>query len=134
MANLLNARILAFLNLIDTDLGANATIKVYTGSMPATLDITATGTLLGTLTMDATNAFGAAVDAAPNATMTANTIVEDSSADATGTPAYARLATSGGTDIVQLTAGVGSGEVDFLTSFTSGQPIQMSSLVISMNE
>ena len=133
MAHLLNARILAFLDLINTDCGTAATCKVYTGTEPATIDITATGTLLGTLTL-ANPAFGSAADAAPGGTLTAGVIADDASADSSGDPGYARIAHSDTTDILQVSAGVGSGELDFLTTITAGQPMQVSSLVISMAE
>lgn len=135
MASLTNAAVLAVLDQIDTDLGANALIRVYDGTVPTNADTALSGnTLLAELTMDATNAFGAATDAAPGGTMTANAITDDSSADATGTPTFARLLTSGASVVAQVTAGVGSGELDFTTSITSGQPVQISSLVITMAE
>jgi len=135
MAFISNARAISILDGIDTALGTNAVISVYDGTPPVTLDTALSGnTLLAELTMDATNAFGAATDANPGATMTANAIANDASANATGTPTFARLATSGATDVLQVTAGVGSGELNFLTSITATQPVAISSLTLTMAE
>lgn len=130
-----NAKVLAILDQIDTDLGASAKINIYDGTAPINLDTALSGnTLLATLTMDATNAFGAAVDTTPGGSLTANTITDDSAADATGTPTFARLTTSGDVAVAQVSAAVGSGELNFLTSITSGQPVQITSLVITLAE
>ena len=70
------------------DTGGAGTIKLYTATIPTNAD-TALGaqTLLATLTFNAT-AFGAA----SSGVATANAIVSDTSADATGTVTWARIA------------------------------------------
>lgn len=110
----------------------SGTIKVYTGSMPATPE-TAVGaqTLLGTLTLNST-AFGSASSATPSVA-TANSITQDSSADATGTAAWARIASSGGTAIMDVDVGTSSTTIVLnTTSIVSGGPISISSFTLSL--
>jgi len=66
--------------------GGNARINIYTGTQPASANDAATGTLLGTLT-PSSDVFGNA----SNGTITANSISSDTSADASGTPGWARV-------------------------------------------
>jgi hypothetical protein len=95
-----NARLAA----IATAAGSGGTLKIYTGTSPG-VSVTATGTLLSTLT--------AVVFGTPSAGAVAITATADPSNAASGTPGYARLATSGGTAIADFTAAVGSGEINF---------------------
>lgn len=107
----------------------SGTIKIYTGTIPTNAD-TAVGaqTLLATLTFGAT-AFGAA----SNGVATANTITGDSSIDATGTAAWARVATSGGTTIMDLTVGTSGEDINFNTvSFVSGASCDITSMTVTM--
>ena len=91
----------AIVDLVDAGTASpNAgTIKVYTGAQPADPDTAPSGTLLGTLTYTgsaAGTAFGNAADATPGAIATANAITSDTSADATGTAGWFRVADSDG--------------------------------------
>lgn len=87
-----NASCGAIVGLIDAG-PAGGTIKVYTGSQPATPDTAPSGTLLATFTMDATAAFGAPVNgtAAPDVTPVLST-----TGAAAGTPGWFRVADSTG--------------------------------------
>jgi hypothetical protein len=127
-------RLTAVKNAIDA--GTAAIIEIYDGTIPTDAD-TAVGaqTKLGTLTMTAT-AFGSVSDAAPGATMTAATITGDSSADATGTAAWARIKTqSGGTTLMDVNVGTSGCAINFNTvSFVSGSTIDITSLVITDSE
>jgi hypothetical protein len=107
-----------------------ATLKFYTGTMPATPE-TAIGAqvLLGTLTCSD-----------PSATTTAGVITfaaitQDSSADASGTAAWARLADSAGVAVMDFdvtnTAGTGAIKIN-TTTIVSGGPIAMDSFTITM--
>lgn len=108
------------MSLIDlSDAAANAmldalpsmnsgTLKIRTGSAPG-IGNSATGTLLATLTLNAT-AFGAASSRA----RTANSI-SDVVAAASGTAGYGRVETSGGTAVFEIAAG-GSWIVTFSSS------------------
>ena len=93
--------------LLDTGTGAIINIYDATGTVP--VDCTAdnnTNVLLGTLLCTTPNTFtGAAADAAPNATLTADTITSDSDADAGGTATYFRAYA---TTVTQDDAGKGS--------------------------
>lgn len=89
-------------------------VEIRTGAQPDTVATAATGTLLGTLTLNAT-AFGAATTASPSVA-TANAITGDSSADATGTAGWFRAyrsAANGSTAIIDgsITASGGGGDM-----------------------
>lgn len=114
------------------DAGATgATIDFYTTPMPAT---TATGitsqTKLGTCVCSTTSA--------PNAsagTLTLNTITSDSSADASGTAAWARIKDSSGNAVMDcdITVTGGGGAIQMVsTTITAGGPIAFTSFTITM--
>lgn len=117
------------------DAGASgAVLRVYNGTMPVNLDTALSGnTLLAQLTMS-TTAFNAPTDANPGATMSAAAITDDSSADASGTPTFCRILDSNLNPVMQLTAAVGSGEVNFGAAIVAGQPVQITSLTVNMPE
>lgn len=113
----------AVVDRIDT--GGAGTIKIYTGTIPTDAD-TAIGAqvLLGTLTFSAT-AFGNAA----NGVATANAITSDTSADATGTAAWARIANGAGTTQMDVTVGTSGEDINFNTvSFVTGATIAITSL------
>jgi len=117
----------ALVDRIDT--GGAGTIKIYTGTIPTDAD-TALGaqTLLATLTFSAT-AFGNA----SNGTATASAITSDSSADATGTAAWARIANGSGTTQFDCTVGTSGEDINFNTvSFVTGAVIAISSMTVTM--
>lgn len=115
---------------IDAGSGAG-TIKVYTSPM-ATLpsDAISTQTLLGTLT------FSDPSGASPTGgVFTASAITQDSSADATGTAAWARIQDSTGTVVmdVDITATGGGGSMQMnTTSVVIGGPISISALTVTL--
>ena len=107
------------------DAGGAGTIKIYTGTIPTDAD-TAVGaqTLLATLTFSAT-AFGAA----SNGVATAAAITSDTSADATGTAAWARIASGAGTTQMDVTVGTSGDDINFNTvSFVSGATVAITAL------
>lgn len=113
----------AVVDRIDT--GGAGTIKIYTGTIPTDAD-TAVGaqTLLATLTFSAT-AFGAA----SNGVATAAAITSDTSADATGTAAWARIANGAGTTQMDVTVGTSGEDINFNTvSFVSGATVAITAL------
>lgn len=114
----------AVVDLIDAGAGAG-TIKIYTATIPTNAN-TALGaqTLLATLTFS-DPAFGAAA----NGVATASAITSDSSADATGTAAWARIADSNGNTVMDVTVGTSGDDINFNTvSFVAGAVISISSL------
>lgn len=118
------------------DSGGAGTIKIYTGTIPTDAD-TAIGaqTKLATLTFSATS-FGAATDANPGGLITANAITSDTSADATGTAAWARILTQGGgTTICDVSVGTATSTIIFNTvAFTSGSTIAITSFTFTHPE
>lgn len=114
------------LTTLNTGIGASAKILVYDGTQPAAGAAPSGNTLLCELTGDAT-AFGVVASRA----LTANAITQDASADASGTPTWARITTSGDAYAVDVDAAVGSGTLNFASAITEGQPVSITSLVIN---
>lgn len=123
-----NATLDAIAARIDAGSGAG-TLKVYTGTIPTNAN-TAIGSqvLLGTLTFS-----DPCAPAASGGVLTFDAITQDSSADATGTIGWARIADSDGTTILDVSAGTGSGVVlQFNTlAVTAGGPIACSAFTIT---
>lgn len=111
------------------DAGGAGTIEIRTGSQPADADDAATGTLLGTLTFNSP-----AFAASSGGTAAANSIEQDSSADATGEAGWFRAKSGAGTTIFDgnITASGGGGELELnTTSIVTGGPIQITSMTFS---
>lgn len=114
----------AVVDRIDAGAGAG-TIKIYDGTIPTNAD-TALGAqvLLATLTFS-DPAFGAA----SNGVATASAITDDSSADATSTATWARIADSTGTTVMDVTVGTSGDDINFNTvSFVTGATVSITSL------
>ncbi len=111
--------------------GSRATIKVYTGSMPATPETNVTSqTLLGTLTCNYPMA------SESSGLLTWGTITQDSAADATGTATWARMATGGGVACVDLdvtATGAGGALQMNTTSIVAGGPISITALTLTFS-
>lgn len=115
---------------IVTALGNAALIRLYSGTKPAGPG-TAIGvqTLLGTLTCASPPA-----GSTSNGVITFSAIVGDSAADASNTVTWARFLTSGGTAVMDVTVGTGSG-FDLIannTTVTAGNPLNMTSLTLTV--
>lgn len=125
-----NSMLTPIRDAIDAGSGAG-TIKIYTSPM-ATLpsDAISTQTLLGTLT------FSDPSGATPTGgVFTASAITQDSSADATGTAAWARIADSAGATVmdVDITATGGGGAMQMnTTSVVIGGPLLISALTVTL--
>jgi len=122
---------------VDAGTGAG-TLRIYAGSVPADADasLASANTLLAQLTMS-DPAFGAAADATPGATATANAITDDSSADATGTATFFRILDSDLLVICQgaVTATGGGGELELnTTAIVAGAAVAITSLTVTMPE
>ncbi|GAA0766825.1 hypothetical protein [Brevundimonas olei] len=104
----------ALLNALNSAIGANAKIEIYTAENVKLAGLTG-GPTFGTVS---------------GRNLTANTITRDNEADATGTASYVTVATSDGAEIVRLT--VGSDVTMPTTSITAGQPVEFASLTISI--
>jgi threonine dehydrogenase-like Zn-dependent dehydrogenase len=115
----------AAINAIAATLNGGS-VRIYSGTAPANADAALSGnTLLAQATLNAT-AFGAA----SSGVVTANSITADSSADATGTPTFFRLLTSGGTVVYQGTAGASGQELN-LADLSSGQILAGGSVTVT---
>lgn len=113
------------LDAITTAAGTSATLKFYDGTRPATGG--AATNLLATLTCGA----GAFAAAAASGVLTANAITS-ANASATGTATWARLASSGGTFVADMNVGTSGSDINMTSvSFVSGQPVTVSSFVIT---
>jgi hypothetical protein len=118
------------MDAITTDVSTSGLLKIYdnTGGVPADVGV-AIGTqkLLAQLALSPT--FAAA---ASGGVLTANSITPDSSADDTGTAAFFRLTTSGGTAIVQGSVGTSGTDLNLNTvSIQSGATVSVTSFVIT---
>ena len=122
-----NNALTQFLNAIDAG-STGGTIKIYTGTIPATPETAITSqVLLGTLT------FGKPCGTVTNKTFTAGSITQDSAADASGTATWARVADSSGNAFVDIdvTTIGGGGALQLNTvNIVAGGPILVSSFVI----
>jgi hypothetical protein len=118
----------AMLDAITSNVGTTAKLRIYSGTRPANVAAAITGTLLAELTCNATFA-----PAASGGVLTLNAITQDSSADNTGTATHFRLWNSGAS-VAMLDGDVGTSGSDLnltTTSITSGQPVSVTSFVIT---
>ncbi len=115
----------AMLDEITAAVGASGLLRIYDGTRPATGG--AATTLLAELTCNATFA-----PAASGGVLTLNAITQDSSANATGTATWFRITTSGGTAVIDGSVGTSGSDLNLTTtSIVSGQPVSVSSFVIT---
>ncbi len=122
-----NALANAVKTAIDTGAGAGGTIKIYTGSMPAAPQDTATGTLLVTLTFPKPS-FGSAA----TGVITANSIPQQN-AVATNTAGWARIADCDGNAIMDVDVGTSGATINLnTTSIVTGGPVAITSATITM--
>lgn len=122
------------LDAITTAIGSAGLLKIYDGSQPASPD-TAIGAQVLLSSHTCGSPFAGSSSSAHPAVLTANA-VGSATAGATSTAAWFRITTSGGTAIVDGTAGVGSGfDLNLTsTSINSGQTVSISSLTITSAE
>jgi hypothetical protein len=123
----------AVVALLDGGTGAGY-IEIRTGSQPASVGTAASGTLLGTLPLS-DPAFGAATTASP-AVATADTITDDTTADASGTAGWFRAYDGDDTAIIDgdiTTTGVGTGDMLLDdTAIVAGGTISITAWTVSM--
>lgn len=109
---------------VTTRAGNGALLRLYSGTRPANADTAPAGTLLAELTCGTPFA-----PAASSGVLTANSITQDSSANATGTATWFRLVNSAGSTTVMdgdVTATGGGGDLELVTtSVVTGQPVQV---------
>lgn len=123
-----NAACNAIVDLIDAGSGAG-TLRIYDGTKPAGPGTAITDqNLLAELTFS-DPAFGNA----SNGVATASAITQDSSANATGTATWFRILDSDATAILDGTVGTSGADLNLVTtSITATQPVQISSLTVTI--
>lgn len=119
--------------MLDAGIGTladNGKLRLYAGTIPTNADTALAGnTLLCELTMAADS-----FPAASAATLTANAITADASADATGTAAFFRLYKADGTTNL-LQGSVGTATADMIinsTAIQAGAQVSVTSFVVTM--
>lgn len=120
----------AQLDAITTAVGASGKLRIYSGTRPANVAASITGTLLAELTLGSTFAASAS-----NGVLTLNTITGDSAADADGTASHFRIFKSDGSTAVidgSVTATGGGGDMTLnSTSITEGATVEVTSFTIT---
>lgn len=115
------------LDQCESTLGTSAKLRILTGSAPANVAAAETGSLLIEITVPS--------DWANAASGGSKTKLGTWSGAATGgagaTPGYFRFTTSGGTAHVQGTCGVGSGDLSFDGTITSGQTVTVNTFTVN---
>lgn len=115
----------ARLDAIETSIGASPILRVYTGAKPATTADSATGTLLAEITLGS----NWAGNATSGTKAFSDTPLEDSSANATGSPGYWRLYEgTGSTCHMQGTCGIAGSGADMILSasqINAGSPFSI---------
>jgi len=116
------------LDLVTTAAGGASFLQIWDGAIPATPDATPAGTLLASLACSATLAAGAA-----GGVLTIGTISDDTTAEASGTPTFARISTTetGDGGVVMMSAGVGGGDLSFDAAIVAGGTVSVTSLTIT---
>ena len=117
----------AVVDAVTALVGSTGTLKIYSGSQPASANDAASGTLLATVTMGAW--------AAASAGTAAGADPASVNASATGTAGWFRAANSGGTTVFDgdVTATGGGGTMTLSsTSLTSGNPVDITSVTVTM--
>lgn len=114
----------AMLTELNSQIGASCKILVYDGTQPSAGAAPSGNTLLAELTGNTT--FGTV----SGRQLTANAVTGDSSGNASGTPTWFRITTSADAYVIDGTAAVGSGDMNFNAAITSGAAVDISSIVI----
>lgn len=118
----------AQLDAITTAVGTTAKLRIYSGTRPANVAASITGTLLAELTGNATFA-----PAASGGVLTLNSITADASADATGTATHFRLWNSAGSTAM-IDGDVSTSGADLnlnSVSLTAGGSVAVTSFTIT---
>ncbi len=118
----------AMLDAITTQVGTTAKLRIYSGTRPANVAASITGTLLAELTCSATFA-----PSASGGVLTLYSITSDSSADATGTATHFRLWNSAGS-VAMVDGDVGTSGSDLnlnTTSIVTGAAVSVTSFTIT---
>jgi hypothetical protein len=116
----------ALLDTIETDIGTSPILESFTGSEPAATTDADSGTKLYSITCPSDWAA-----AASGGSKAKSGTWQDASADASGTPGYFRLKTSGGTVKIQGSAGVSSGDLSHDATVSLGGTVTVSTFTLT---
>lgn len=118
----------AMLDAITAQVGTTAKLRIYSGTRPANVAASITGTLLAELTCNATFA-----PAASGGVLTLNSITSDTAADATGTATHFRLwSSAGSTAMVDGDVGTSGSDLNLNTvSLVSGATVSVTSFTVT---
>lgn len=115
----------AMLDSITTAVGANAFLRIYDGTRPATGG--SATTLLAELTCNATFA-----PASSGGVLTLNAITQDSSANASGAATWGRIVSSGATFCLDFNVGTSGSDLNLTTTtIVATQPVSVTSFVVT---
>lgn len=136
MVRISNARAIAALDaLVDGMDVDDPILRVYTGSAPTNVEDAATGTLLATVALNTTAAFGAASDANPGAVCSLQSVsLSDNSIDATGTAGYFRI-WNAAASTAYIQGSVGTSATDMIVNsveFQTGATFTITSLTLTL--
>ena len=109
--------------------GASAWLQIWDGAIPATPATAPGGTLLASCAMA-----NPIAPAASSGVLTMSTIADDSNSNASGTPTFARIATSetGTTSgVASMSAGVASGDLSFDAAVVVAGTVTVTALAIT---
>lgn len=108
----------ALATALATAVGSGASIRIYSGTKPATPETTATGTLLATVPITGTfTASGGSITSADPGAVTPA---------ASGTAGYFRLLTSGSTAILDGTVGTSGADMNLSsTAISTSSPLDL---------
>lgn len=121
----------ARLDAVTTAASTAAFLQVWDGALPANANSAPAGVLLASMGLS-----NPIAPAASGGVMTIDVtpVPTDSSANASGTPTFCRIATTETgttTGVMQCSAGVGSGDISFSAAITSGATVTLTSLTIT---
>jgi len=109
--------------------GASAWLQVWDGAIPATPSTAPAGTLLASCAMS-----NPIAPAASSGVLTMSAIADDTNSNASNPPTFARIATSetGTTSgVAQMSAGVGSGDLNFDAAVVAGGTVTVNTLAFT---
>ena len=112
----------------NTVLGATSTCLILTGSPPAACSSASTGTLLATFTLSS-SPFGVA--SAGAVILSGLTLSATASGGSASTPGYFRFLDNSGNCHIQGTCAIGSGDLSFNGTITSGQTVEISGFTVT---
>lgn len=118
----------ALLDAINAVIGSGGKLKIYSGTQPADVATSESGTLLATLTLSST-----ALAAASGGSASFNAITGDTSADNTGTATHFSVTKSDDTRVIEGSVGTSGSDLNVAsTSFLAGEDIEVTSFSLNI--